>query len=125
MVSIACIELMQACGAFFPEAHSHAETMARLAAAGHTLLGFDTVMPIFSVVQEAAALGCQVDWGAIDTMPTVRTHPFAAEEDFVLPIGWQEKPPIRVVLEALRLLRQELGGQAVIVGKVMGPWTLS
>ncbi len=116
---------MQACGAFFPAAHIHAETMAGLAAAGHTLLGFDTVMPVFSVVQEAAALGCQVDWGTVDMMPAVRTHPFADQEHFALPMGWQEKPPIQVVLEALRLLRQELGGQAVIVGKVMGPWTLS
>ena len=116
---------MQACGASFPDAHSHAGTMAHLAAAGHTLLGLDTVMPVFSVVQEAAALGCQVDWGAVDTMPTVRSHPFAEQEDFVVPAGWQEKPPIRVVLDALRLLRQEFGRQAVIVGKAMGPWTLS
>jgi MtaA/CmuA family methyltransferase len=125
VVSIACVELMQACGAYFPSAHLNAEAMARLAAAGHTILGYDTVMPVFSVVQEAAALGCQVHWGEIDMMPSVRTRPFAGQENFVLPVGWQDTPPIQVVLQALRLLRQMLGDRVVIVGKVMGPWTLS
>jgi MtaA/CmuA family methyltransferase len=125
VVSIACVELMQACGAYFPTAHLDAETMTRLAAAGHTILGYDTVMPVFSVVQEAAALGCQVHWGEIDMMPGVRTRPFAGQASFVLPGGWQDTPPIQVVLQALRLLRQELGDRVVIVGKVMGPWTLS
>jgi [methyl-Co(III) methanol-specific corrinoid protein]:coenzyme M methyltransferase len=36
-----------------------------------------------------------------------------------------EAPPIQVVLDALTLLRKELGDRVVIVGKVMGPWTLS
>jgi [methyl-Co(III) methanol-specific corrinoid protein]:coenzyme M methyltransferase len=36
-----------------------------------------------------------------------------------------ETPPIQVVLESLRLLRQQYGDHVVIVGKVMGPWTLS
>ncbi len=125
VVSVACVELMQACGAYFPTAHLEADTMAHLAAAGHTILGFDTVMPVFSVVQEAAALGCQVHWGAIDSMPSVRTHPFAGQASVVLPGGWQATAPIQVVLQALTLLRRMLGDRAVIVGKVMGPWTLS
>jgi MtaA/CmuA family methyltransferase len=36
-----------------------------------------------------------------------------------------EAPSIQVVLEALQLLRQKLGHPVVIVGKVMGPWSLS
>jgi [methyl-Co(III) methanol-specific corrinoid protein]:coenzyme M methyltransferase len=36
-----------------------------------------------------------------------------------------EAPSIQVVLDALRLLRKELGHKVVIVGKVMGPWSLS
>jgi [methyl-Co(III) methanol-specific corrinoid protein]:coenzyme M methyltransferase len=82
-------------------------------------------MPVFSVTQEAAALGCQVDWGGPDMMPTVLSHPFASTDDFALPEGWMETPPIRVVLDSLRLLRQQYGDHVVIVGKVMGPWTLS
>jgi [methyl-Co(III) methanol-specific corrinoid protein]:coenzyme M methyltransferase len=106
-------------------AHTDPEVMAQLAAAGHMLLGYDTVMPVFSVTQEAFALGCEVDWGKADQMPTVRSNPFAHADDFSLPDGWLQANSIQVVLKALRLLREKLGDQIVIVGKVMGPWTLS
>lgn len=125
VVSVATVDLMQQSGAWFPDAHLEAEIMARLAATGHTHLGYDTVMPVFSVVQEAAALGCQVDWGGPEMMPGARTHPFNQLEDFHLPEGWIDAPSIQVVLKALRLLRQQLGHNVVIVGKVMGPWSLS
>jgi MtaA/CmuA family methyltransferase len=125
VVSVATVDQMQQVDAWFPEAHSDAELMARLAAAGHMLLGYDTVMPVFSVTQEAAALGCEVDWGQADQMPTVRSNPFAHVDDFTIPQGWLQASSIQVVLKALRLLRERLGDQAVIVGKVMGPWTLS
>lgn len=125
VVSVATIDQMRLVDAWFPEAHIDAEVMARLAAAGHTLLGFDTVMPVFSVTQEASALGCDVDWGKADQMPTVRSHPFALKDDFSLPDGWEQADPIQAVLEALRLLRARLGDRVAIVGKVMGPWTLS
>ena len=125
VVSVATTGLMEQAGAWFPEAHLNAESMARLAAAGHTYLGYDTVMPVFSVVQEAAALGCQIDWGGPEMMPGARTHPFAQQADFHIPEGWIEAPSIQVVLQALHLLRHQLGDRVVIVGKVMGPWSLS
>jgi MtaA/CmuA family methyltransferase len=125
VVSVACVELMEMANTWFPDAHLQAECMADLAAAGHTILGYDTVMPVFSVVQEAAALGCQIDWGSPDMMPGVRTHPFAQSVDFHIPENWIEASSIVVVLEALRLLRSRLGHKVVIVGKVMGPWSLS
>jgi len=125
VVSVATIDQMRMVDAWFPQAHADPEGMARLAAAGHTILGYDTVMPVFSVTQEAEALGCEVYWGNVDEMPTVRSHPFANTDDFSLPEGWMQAPSILVVLKALRLLRERLGDRVVIVGKVMGPWTLS
>ena len=70
--SIVTTDLMDEVGASFPEAHLNAEQMARLAAAGHTVLGYDNVMPLFSVWHESAALGCQVDWGNSGRMPDGR-----------------------------------------------------
>jgi [methyl-Co(III) methanol-specific corrinoid protein]:coenzyme M methyltransferase len=124
-VSIATVELMEACGAWFPDAHLDAALMAQLAATGHEILGYDTVMPVFSVVQEAAALGCEVDWGNPRMMPGVKTHPFATSESMRLPGGWSAAASIHVVLDAIHLLRAALGERVVIVGKVMGPWSLS
>jgi MtaA/CmuA family methyltransferase len=125
VVSAATVEQMRLVDAWFPDVHADANLMARLATAGHTLLGFDTLMPVFSVTQEAAALGCEVDWGGPETMPTVRSNPYAHTSEFELPQGWMDALSIQVVLEALRLLRQQSGDRLVIVGKVMGPWTLS
>ncbi len=125
VVSIATLELMKAANAWFPHAHQNPEAMAALAATGHEVLGFDTVMPVFSVTQESAALGCQVEWGRPDMMPAARTHPFAGTDRFAVAEGWMEAPSIRVVLDAIALLRKQLGDHVAIVGKVMGPWSLS
>jgi [methyl-Co(III) methanol-specific corrinoid protein]:coenzyme M methyltransferase len=116
---------MKACGAFFPEAHLDPRAMADLALAGHELVGFDTVMPEYSVHQESAALGCDMDWGNQTRMPDAKTAPHADFSDVVVPEHILEKPSLRVVLDALSILRRAVGGQAAIIGKVMGPWTLA
>jgi [methyl-Co(III) methanol-specific corrinoid protein]:coenzyme M methyltransferase len=123
--SIVCHGLMDAAGVAFPEAHLDAAAMADLALAGHELLGFDTVMPEYSVQQEAAALGCTIDWGDRDRMPDNKNFPHEDFSDIEIPENLLEKPSLKVVLDALALLRKSVGGRVAIVGKVMGPWTLS
>jgi MtaA/CmuA family methyltransferase len=123
--SIVCHGLMDAAGVSFPQAHLDANAMADLALAGHEILGFDTVMPEFSVQQEGAALGCEVDWGGRDRMPDARKFPYEDFADVVVPDHLLEKPSFKVVLDALSILRRQVGGKVAIVGKVMGPWTLS
>lgn len=123
--SIVCHELMDKAGVSFPQAHVNAHAMAELALAGHELVGFDTVMPEYSVHQEAAALGSHVDWGDRDMMPDAKTAPYADFSPIQVPDNLLEKPSIRVVLDALSMLRRQVGGQVAIIGKVMGPWTLS
>ena len=123
--SIVSQELMEKTGIFFPQAHLEPKLMAELAAAGHEILGFDSIMPEFSVQQEAAALGCEMDWGSPSMMPDARTHPFQRVEDLIIPENLLEKPSMKVVLEALSILRRQYGDDVAIVGKVMGPWTIS
>ena len=123
--SIVCVELMKACGVYFPDAHLNARAMADLALAGHELVGFDTVMPEFSVHQESAALGCEIDWGNEVRMPDAKTTPHADFSDVIVPKNILEKQSLRVVLDAISMLRREVGGRVAIIGKVMGPWTLS
>jgi [methyl-Co(III) methanol-specific corrinoid protein]:coenzyme M methyltransferase len=116
---------MEAAGVSFPEAHLQADAMAELALAGHELLGFDAVMPEYSVQQEAAALGCEMDWGDRDRMPDNKSFPYQDFSELVVPDNILEKPSLKVVLDALSILRAHVGGKAAIIGKVMGPWTLS
>jgi len=124
-VSVATVELMEACGSFFPEAHQEAEAMAELAATSYEILGYDTIMPYFSVQHEAAALGCEVDWGRRDMMPEAKTHPFRTAADIVIPPDLLARPPLAVIVQALRLLKKRYANQVALIGKVFGPWTLA
>jgi len=123
--SIISVELMEKTGIFFPEAHLDPVKMAELAAAGYEILGFDSIMPEFSVQQEAAALGCVVDWGGPNMMPDAKTHPAKEVNDIQIPENLLEKPSMQVVLRALEILRRNYGDHVALIGKVMGPWTLS
>jgi MtaA/CmuA family methyltransferase len=123
--SIVSVELMEKTGVYFPEAHLDPVKMAELAAAGYEVLGFDSIMPEFSVQQEAEALGCVVDWGSPTMMPDAKTHPAKEADQLKIPENFLEKPSIQVVLRALEILRRNYGDHVALVGKVMGPWTLS
>ena len=123
--SVATVEQMQRTGAWFPDVHQHGEAMAVLAAGAHDILGYDAVMPVFSVVQEAAALGCEMSWGKADTMPDALTHPWRDPDAVTISSTFLDLPPIRAVLDAIRRLKRSHGDRVAIIGKVMGPWTLS
>ena len=122
--SVATVECMKIAGAYFPDVHIDGEAMATLAATAYTVLGYDCIMPVFSVQQESAALACEVDWGELDTMPVSRSTLWSSPDDVLIPDDFLTRPSIRAVLDAIRILRKEYGSQVAIVGKVMGPWTL-
>lgn len=124
-VSAVTLELMEISGCFFPEAHLDAEVMSRLAATSFELLGYDTIVSYFSVQQEAAALGCEVDWGRRDMMPDAATHPWRSINDVRVPESFLDHPAIQIVLQSLRLLKLQYGDQAGLIGKAFGPWTLA
>jgi len=121
--SIACRDLMAATGASFPEAHLDPEKMAALAIAGHTILGLDVVMPLFSVCHEAAAMGCRVNWGGPDAMPEGGKPIFKDEDDIRIPADLVKRPGCAVPLAAIGLLKKRLGDAAAVCGKVFGSWT--
>lgn len=123
--SVATVEQMTMTGAAFPAVHLEGAAMARLASGADEILGYDAIMPVFSVTQEAAALGCEVEWGGIDSMPAVRTHPCSDPEQVRVPEDFLDRPSIRAVLDAVQILRGTYGGRVAILGKVMGPWTLA
>ncbi|MHB1317613.1 MAG: MtaA/CmuA family methyltransferase, partial [Anaerolineae bacterium] len=125
VTSVANVEQMDETGAWFPDVHLDGARMATLAAGAHTILSYDAIMPYFSVAAEAAALGCEVDWGDRENMPAVRTSPWEDPAQVTIPSGFLEQPPVRAVLDAQRILRAQYGDRVAIVGKVMGPWTLA
>lgn len=122
--SVVTVDLMEETGIFFPDVHLDAEKMAGLAAAGYTEIGFDNVMPLFSVWHESAALGCTVDWGEKGRMPDSRDHIYTIGDEICIPDDFLKKKECQVPLEALSLLKKRYGDEIAVVGKVFGPWTL-
>ena len=107
------------------KSHHQEHPMTAVAAVGFEKLGFDSVMPYLSTIQEAAALGCRIDWGDAETMPNRRSAVFSDPEEFKMPEDFLDRLPIKTVIDSIGMLRKKLGKSAIIIGKVMGPWTLS
>ncbi|MGD0613043.1 MAG: MtaA/CmuA family methyltransferase [Anaerolineales bacterium] len=125
VTSVANVQQMEMTGAYFPEVHLDGEKMARLAAGAYDILGFDAIMPYFSVQAEAGALDCAVDWRDQINMPVERRHPWGEPKQVNIPANFLDRPSIKAILDAIRILRLRYGDQVAIVGKVMGPWTLA
>lgn len=123
--SIACQDLMKLTGAFFPEAHTDADAMVRLAIAGHTVLGMDVVMPLFSVCHEVAALGCNVSWGSPTAMPESGKPIWRSAADIRIEPNFLNHPACQTPLETIAELKRRLGDSAAVCGKAFGPWTLA
>ena len=125
--SVATVELMDLVDAPFPQANRDGEMMARLAATGYTELGFDTIMPVFSIIQDSSALGCKIQWEQKDNWPTVKmSEPiWETAEDIVIPPDFLTHPDTACVLDAIRRLKAEYGDEAAVIGKTMGPWSLA
>ena len=125
--NVATVELMDLVDAPFPAACREPELAARLAATGHTELGFDSVMPYFTIIQESSALGCDMQWEEKDNWPTVRmTNPiWKGPDDIHIPKGFLEHPDNQTITKAIEILKQEFGEEVAVIGKTMGPWTLA
>ena len=125
--SVATVEMMDLVDAAFPEACRDPELNARLAATEFTEFGFDSIAPYFSIIQESSAIGCEIQWEQKDNWPTVRmTKPiWQSSSDVKVPSNFLQHRDTRVILDSIAILKQELGQQAAIIGKTMGPWTLA
>jgi [methyl-Co(III) methanol-specific corrinoid protein]:coenzyme M methyltransferase len=124
--SVATVELMDLVDAPFPDANRNPELMARLAATGYTELGFDSIMPVFTIIQESSALGCQIQWEQKDNWPTVKMREPIWEDvdDIKIPSDFLTHQDTKCVLEAIKILKREYGDEVAIIGKTMGPWSL-
>jgi [methyl-Co(III) methanol-specific corrinoid protein]:coenzyme M methyltransferase len=118
--------LQESVGAFFPEAHHDPHQMAALALAGHTELGYDAVFPVFAGgTHEAEALGVPVRWGDCGHMPACEKPIWEDAGDIVIPGNFLDHPAITTVIEAIRILKSEVGDEVAVIGKVYGPWSLA
>jgi len=125
MMNMATRELMEEAGLFWPEAHTDPVRMAALAAAACEARCFENYGLPFCMTVEAEALGAQVDLGNRTYEPRVTRYAIGSAAQ------WETLPPfdfgagrLRVVLEAIRLLKQQ-GGNVPIIGNLTGPMSLA
>ncbi|MBM31763.1 MAG: methyltransferase [Chloroflexi bacterium] len=125
--NVATVELMDLVDAPFPDACRDPELNAKLAITGYTELGFDSIAPYFSIIQESSALGCEMQWEQKDNWPTVRMgNPiWKTPEDVKIPSGFLEHQDNLAITKSIEILKKEVGDEVAIVGKTMGPWTLA
>jgi [methyl-Co(III) methanol-specific corrinoid protein]:coenzyme M methyltransferase len=69
-------------------------------------------------------MGCDVDWGKRELMPTQHGAPYAVGDEITIPGHLLSHRGCAVPLASLAMLKRELGDEVAVVGKVFGPWTL-
>ncbi len=114
----------------FPEIHTDARKMANMAASTFQLFGFESVVVPFDMGVEAEALGSKVNYYAHATdilYPTISEHPAEKVEDLNLqvPSDLAKAGRIPVVIEAIRILKKEVGDKVAVGSWVLGPYTLA
>ena len=121
------VELMEASGAHWPEALADPELMAKLALAAHEIVGFESVRVPFCVTSEARELGCTIKEATPDQQPSVTKGCVESMED----IDNLEIPDpntagrMAVNVEAVKILREEVGKDVPIIAGATGPFTLA
>ena len=122
----ATVEQMEACGAYWPEAHANAEKMATLAEAGHTVIGFEAVRVPFDITAEAELFDCGIKAGDLKQQPSVVKHVVTNLEDLEKIKDYNLKEGrVGLVLEAIKILSEKYGKELPIIGSMIGPFSLA
>ncbi len=122
-------------GAAWPEAHKDANLMAKLAAAQADMFGFEAVRASFCLTAEAERLGCVVAVDKKDAAPMIKKHPFkfdpmSGEYDdpatsVMAPEEFIKEGRVKVIQDAVALLKKSHGENYAIVAGNTGPFTLA
>ncbi len=121
MMNMITTELMDTCGAVWPQAHTDAGMMAQLALANYEQRCFENVGVPFCMTVEAEALGAQVSMGSKAVEPHVAQYVIDSVAE------WRKLKPLnvnegraKVVLDAIRILKSK-NLSVPIIGNITGP----
>jgi len=124
VAALTTVELQRSTGCSLPEVHRNPETLVRLCAANHEILGFDAVTFIVNYFGEPAALGCGMDWGDERRLPACASRPWRTPADAVVPADVLDREPLRTNRRAVELAARRYGGRIAVLGKIMGPLSM-
>ncbi|HWR72923.1 MAG TPA: uroporphyrinogen decarboxylase family protein, partial [Nitrospirota bacterium] len=123
-------EGLKSIGAKFAASHLDAKLMAGAAASSYKLYGFECGVVPFDLCIEAEALGCEINVYAHSEdllYPTIRKKLIhnEGELDISLPSGLTGRGRIPLMVEAIKLLKKDIGAEAAVGTYVLGPFTLA
>ena len=121
----ATYELMEKTGAYWPEAHFEAEPMARLAAGGATVIGLGAVRVPYCQTVEAEIYGAKIKDGGKTHIPSIAVHPYNIGDAPKIPEDFVKKGRIPAILEAIKILKRDVGEKAVVMGSIVGPFSVA
>jgi len=123
-------EGLKSIGAKFAASHLDAKLMAASAASSYKLYGFESGVVPFDLCIEAEALGCEINVYAHSEdllYPTIKKKLIhnEGELDISIPQGLTGRGRIPLMVEAIRLIKKDIGAEAAIGTYVLGPFTLA
>ncbi|MFZ1040680.1 MAG: uroporphyrinogen decarboxylase family protein [Anaerolineales bacterium] len=118
---------LQSEGLVFHEVHKDAKKMAKAAASTYKLTGFPSAVLPLDLHVEAEALGADIDFRENDRyeFPRIQKALYqSAGEIAVENMEIAEWGRVPLVCDAIRMLREDIGNEAVIGAWMPGPFTL-
>ncbi len=129
MTTAATTELMDYCGAAWPDVHTDAKLMTKLGLAMYPFVGLESCRIPYCLTYEAEALGCKVDLGKKNSTPMVKSNPLTdrIDEGLELPSRDEIKTLARnkVILDAARAMKEGAGNELPTILGVTGPFTIA
>jgi MtaA/CmuA family methyltransferase len=123
-------EGLQSEGLIFSEVHKDPTKMSKAAASTFKLSGFPSAVMPLDLYVEAEALGAIIDFREKDefSFPQVRKAGFSSAKALTEEIKkiseLLDKGRIKLVCDAIHLLKEDIGNNVVIGGMIPGPYTL-
>jgi len=115
----------------FPSIHGDPEKMANSAAMSYRLFGFECAVVPFDMCVEAEALGCEMNaYEDVNQLlyPTIKEKTIHSPDEMTkitIPGDVHERGRFPVVLEAIRLLKNDVGKEVPIGSWFLGPFTMA
>jgi [methyl-Co(III) methanol-specific corrinoid protein]:coenzyme M methyltransferase len=124
--SMSPVDLMELSGSQRPEADRDSEKMATLAISASKFAGFETVRYPFDMVTLGEAMGCEIDIGTKKRTPSVtRGLSEEAIRELELPEDFLENGRIPTILDASRIIKEEVKDELPVIMGVEGPIDLA
>ena len=114
----------------FAATHLDAKMMAAAATTTYKLFGFECAVAPFDLCIEAEAMGCEINVYAHSEdllYPTIKKKLInnEAEMELSIPSNITTRGRVPLMVEAIKLMKKDIGGEAAVGSYVLGPFTLA